>query len=201
MNKTKAILAFLILCTSLSTFGQFHTISKQPKRYHIEQTDNAPPTSSALPSENSVPPTRKEQNDADSDSHYQQYINDYLSVSFPLKSLVINSAFGVRKDPFTGKKKNHNGLDLDASCYEVYAMLDGIVQKTGVDKRSGRYITILHGEFLVSYCHLSRIWVQPGTLVKPGEIVGITGSTGRSTGEHLSKLRINVHPLIVLCCL
>ena len=42
-----------------------------------------------------------------------------------------------------------------------------------------------HGEFTVSYCHLSRILVSKGETVRPRDAVGITGSTGRSTGEHL----------------
>lgn len=102
-----------------------------------------------------------------------------------MKQLIVTSPFGQRKDPFTRKKQSHNGLDLRASGDDVYAMLDGTVKKTGEDKRSGKYITIQHGEFLISYCHLSHIWIQRGMQVLPGEVVGITGSTGRSTGEHL----------------
>lgn len=92
-------------------------------------------------------------------------------------------------------------MDLRASSDEVYAMLDGTVVKAGEDKRSGKYITIQYGEFLVSYCHLSRIWIKQGMQVKPGEIVGITGSTGRSTGPHLhitcKQNGKNVDPLLL----
>jgi len=42
-----------------------------------------------------------------------------------------------------------------------------------------------HGRYTVSYCHLSKILVVRGTMVRPRDVVGITGSTGRSTGEHL----------------
>lgn len=201
MNKTQGILAFLMLCTSTSVFAQFHTITTQPKLYHIEQvaekrtatTPNAPDQQASMPEA----PQQINQESATTatlpvpartspdDTLRQQYIDNYLSVSFPMKKLIVNSPFGIRKDPFTGKKRNHNGLDLHASADEVYAMLDGRVKKTGEDKRSGKYVVIQHGEFLVSYCHLSHIWVERGTQITPGEVVGITGNTGRSTGEHL----------------
>ena len=201
MYKSTVIFAFLMLCTSKSVFGQFHTITQQSKLYTIEQIPNLSDagynqsvSGTYVTNPSNTTHTLKTIDDkvltpprlySDSDSLRQQYIDKYLSVSFPMKQLIVNSPFGQRKDPFTGKKRNHNGLDLRASGDEVYAMLEGTVIKTGEDKRSGKYITIQYGEFLVSYCHLSRIWIKQGTQVKPGEVVGITGSTGRSTGEHL----------------
>ncbi len=194
MNKLVGFCAFSILCIPMSVFGQFHTISQQSKLYNIERTSERPGLVPGIITANetllSKKPADKDETapipvQSPSDSLRQQYINRYLSVSFPLKHLIINSPFGQRKDPFTGKKRSHNGLDLRASGDEVYAMLDGIVKKTGEDKRSGKYVILQHGEYLVSYCHLSRIRIERGIHVKPGEIVGITGSTGRSTGEHL----------------
>lgn len=178
----------------MSVFGQFHTIKQQSRFYKIDKVPDSSisKTDDSVQGEALLGKTHADKSKVApisaqlvSDSLRQQYIDCYLSVSFPLEHLFVNSPFGQRKDPFTGKKRNHNGLDLRASGDEVYAMLSGTVKKTGEDKRSGKYITIQHGEFLVSYCHLSRIWIERGTQVKPGEIVGITGSTGRSTGEHL----------------
>lgn len=190
-----------MLCTSTSVFAQFHTITTQPKLYHIEQvaekrTATAPNAPAQQASIFKAPQQINQESattailpvparTSPDDTLRQQYIDNYLSVSFPMKKLIVNSPFGIRKDPFSGKKRNHNGLDLHASADEVYAMLDGRVKKTGEDKRSGKYVVIQHGEFLVSYCHLSHIWVERGTQIKPGEVVGITGNTGRSTGEHL----------------
>ena len=57
--------------------------------------------------------------------------------------------------------------------------------KVGQDKTSGKYVVLQHGNYTVSYCHLSKILVERNTLVRPRDAVGITGSTGRSTGEHL----------------
>ena len=49
----------------------------------------------------------------------------------------------------------------------------------------GNYVTLRHGNYHVSYCHLSSIIVRKGESVFPGIIVGVTGNTGRSTGSHL----------------
>lgn len=100
-------------------------------------------------------------------------------------SYQVTSPYGYRKDPFTGKRKFHGGLDLHARGDEVMAMMSGRVIKVGQDNTSGKYVTLQHGRYTVSYCHLSKILVVRGTLVQPRDVVGITGSTGRSTGEHL----------------
>ena len=114
-----------------------------------------------------------------------EWIQQYLSVSYPLDKMVVNSPYGWRRDPFTGKQKLHNGIDFQARNNEVYAMMEGEVTKVGYDSRSGSYIIIRHGNYTVSYCHLSKVLVQKNAVVKPGEVVAITGNTGRSTGEHL----------------
>lgn len=68
---------------------------------------------------------------------------------------------------------------------EVLAMMEGVVVKVGQDKTSGKYVTLRHGRYTVSYCHLSKVLAVKGAVVRPRDVVGITGSTGRSTGEHL----------------
>lgn len=115
----------------------------------------------------------------------KKWMERYLSVSYPLRRIRVTSPYGYRKDPFTGKRKFHGGLDLHARGDEVMAMMSGRVIKVGQDKTSGKYVTLQHGRYTVSYCHLSKILVVRGTLVHPRDVVGITGSTGRSTGEHL----------------
>ena len=87
------------------------------------------------------------------------WIQRYLSVSYPLKHVKVNSPFGTRRDPFTGAKASHNGLDLKAYYEEVYAMFDGKVKKVGADPRSGNYVVLQHGEYTISYCHLSKVRV------------------------------------------
>ena len=126
----------------------------------------------------------------------------FMSVSYPLANIKINSSYGYRKDPFSGKRKFHNGLDLHARRSRVFAMLAGEVVKVGLDRVSGKYVTLKHGSFTVSYCHLSRTFAYQGQTVKAGDTVGITGSTGRSTGEHLHitcNLNGNsIDPMIVI---
>lgn len=109
----------------------------------------------------------------------------YKGISLPLKRIKVTSPFGMRKDPFTGEWRMHNGIDLYAENDEVYAMLAGTVKKVGYDSRSGNYVILQHGEYTISYCHLSAITVKENTPVLAGDVVGITGNTGRSAGEHL----------------
>lgn len=113
------------------------------------------------------------------------WIERYLSVSYPLKSVKVSSHFGKRKDPFTGEVSHHSGLDLQAHYEEVFSMFDGIVENVGSDSRSGNYIILRHGEYTVSYCHLSEVTARKGDELIAGDPVGYTGSTGRSTGPHL----------------
>ncbi|WP_262894386.1 M23 family metallopeptidase [Bacteroides cellulosilyticus] len=116
----------------------------------------------------------------------RQLILHYTSVSFPLKQLHVNSPFGKRKDPFTGKNAQHNGIDLFARSDDVYSIMQGKVIKSGVDKKSGIYVKMEYGDYTVSYCHLSKAVVKRGDIVNAGEIIGISGNTGtRSTGEHV----------------
>ena len=81
-------------------------------------------------------------------------------------------------------------------------MLYGIVHKVGYDKRSGIFVILRHGDITVSYCHLSKVAVRKGDVVSAGTVVGVTGNTGRSTGEHLHiicKLRgKHVDPMAIL---
>ena len=122
---------------------------------------------------------------SDAEKRKKELVARYLSVCYPLSHIRINSPYGYRKDPFSGKRKFHNGVDLHARSEEACAMMAGDVEKVGQDKVSGKYVIIRHGGITVSYCHLSRTLVHQGQAVRAGDAVGITGNTGRSTGEHL----------------
>ena len=115
----------------------------------------------------------------------EYWVERYMSVSYPLKSVKVTSPYGSRKDPFTGERATHSGLDLKANNESVMAMFDGTIEDIGSDSRSGRYIILRHGSYTVSYCHLSKVLVPKGAEVYAGEVVGVTGNTGRSTGPHL----------------
>ena len=76
-------------------------------------------------------------------------------------------------------------VEVATASDKVYAMMPGRVLKVGYDKISGNYVTLQHGSITVSYCHLSQVLKNKNELVTVGEVVGVTGNTGRSTGEHL----------------
>lgn len=76
-------------------------------------------------------------------------------------------------------------MDLKARYEEVLSMFDGLVEATGSDRGSGKYIVMRYGVYMVSYCHLSQIWVRQGQAVLAGDAIGVSGNTGRSTGPHL----------------
>ena len=171
---------FILVNTCLHTKAQFHTIASHPLRNKVETVKDRP-NSKAVDVKDSLAMVGKKEKSIDK----EKWLERYMSVSLPLKRIKVTSPFGMRKDPFTGKRKMHNGIDLHARNDEVYAMFPGIVKKVGYDKRSGNYVTLQHGDYTVSYCHLSKVTVKENTPVLAGDVLGITGNTGRSLGEHL----------------
>lgn len=98
------------------------------------------------------------------------------------------SGFGYRKDPFTGKRKFHEGIDIAGPVgTPVYATADGVVESVKYHRGGyGLTIVIDHGYgFKTVYAHLSLSKVKRYQRVKRGEIVGLLGRSGRTTGPHL----------------
>lgn len=190
MSKTRILISLLLLLSGNHAKPQFNTVSCSGNRYKVvvenlsRTTNETEATPESIASENgkSVPDKVAL---SSADTKKKEQVAHYLSVCYPLSSVKINSPYGYRKDPFTGKRKFHNGIDLHARSAKVFAMMQGRVLKVGQDKVSGKYVTLQHGSFIVSYCHLSQISVSQGQAVLPGDVVGITGNTGRCTGEHL----------------
>lgn len=185
------------LCCSMTALAQFHTVTPHTARYRIERVEQGTAGKTKEVTEKAV-----EDLSSDTASMRKQWIDSYLSVSYPLKEIHVTSPFGVRTDPFTKKRRKHNGLDLRADRCETYAMMHGIVVKTGQDRVSGKYVTVRHGDFSVSYCHLSEWRVKKGDCVRPGDVIGISGNTGRSTGPHLHLTvrmgRRHIDPVVLL---
>ena len=99
----------------------------------------------------------------------------------------LSSFFGYRKDPFTGQKALHNGLDI-AGQYdiEIIAPADGTVEDDERDRFLGNVIKLDHGEGVKTiFGHLSRITVKKKDKIKRGQVIGYMGNSGRSTGTHL----------------
>ena len=183
--KRKIMALWAISCLAVSNArAQFNTVSDNVCRYKVKKVEERilPPANIQVDSVSANLPLQK----TDSvDNKQKQWTSGYPSITYPLKSIKVTSPYGYRRDPFTGKKSWHNGLDLRARNEPAYAMMDGIVEKVGYDNRSGNYVTLRHGNYHVSYCHLSSIIVRKGEYVYPGIIVGVTGNSGRSTGSHL----------------
>ena len=100
------------------------------------------------------------------------------------------SGYGIRMHPTLKVRKMHHGIDiLVRTGSPVFAAGDGIVRKARYSSTFGQYIEIEHSSAQYSTCygHLSQIprHIRPGTKVKRGEQIGLSGNTGRSDGPHL----------------
>jgi len=107
----------------------------------------------------------------------------------PLRdNVAFTSGYGIRSDPFRGRAAMHAGIDLAGPIgTPIYATADGIVGRS--EWNSGGYgnlVEIDHGQGIQTrYGHLSRMIVRAGQRVRRGDLIGLMGSTGRSTGSHL----------------
>ena len=109
-----------------------------------------------------------------------------LPLRWPIRGPV-KSEYGMRRSPWTGEPERHLGLDiggLPGTPIRSPAAGTVIVARTGGD--FGKKVTIDHGNGVRSlYGHLKQLEVRPGQKVEKGQVIGLVGSTGRSTGPHL----------------
>ena len=100
---------------------------------------------------------------------------------------VLTSRFGWRKDPINGKSAYHRGIDIRGRAgSDVVATAGGIVRKVSYDSGNGRFVLVDHGNgFNTKYAHLKKSLVKKGEIVERGKIIGLVGSSGRSTGPHV----------------
>ena len=200
--KRKIVVLWIISYLAVSSAkAQFNTVSDNVCRYKVKKVEENIPFSANNDVDSlAINPPLQETDSVD--SKQKQWISGYPSITYPLKSIKVTSPYGYRRDPIKGKQSWHNGLDLRAKNEPAYSMMEGIVEKIGYDSRSGNYVTLRHGNYHVSYCHLSSIIVRKGEYVYPGIIVGVTGNTGRSTGSHLhltcKKGSKSINPIILL---
>ncbi len=99
----------------------------------------------------------------------------------------ISSYFGMRNDPFTGKRTMHKGMDFAGKeGSDVVAVASGVVTWAGKRYGYGELVEINHGKgYVTRYGHNQEILVEIGDRVKQGEVIATMGSTGRSTGPHV----------------
>ena len=185
--KTSKLIALsgFFLCLNMPVNAQFNTIgivNKHTKTANPSKSQDTLADSTGVP--NSEPIASENGNkqiaDVSSDDREKKTL-----VSLPLKNIHINSDFGMRMHPIYHRRIMHNGIDLHARHEDVLSMLPGRVIKVGYDSRSGKYVTVQSANYTVSYCHLSQQYVRQNDFVYAGQPLGLTGSTGAATGEHL----------------
>lgn len=112
----------------------------------------------------------------------------------PLARAALTSRFGMRRHPVLGGYRMHSGVDLAVPAGSpIAAPADGVVSYADWRGGYGLLVTLEHGGGLQTrFAHLSRLMVSQGQQVTKGQLVGLVGSTGRSTGAHLHyELRSN----------
>ena len=180
MKTNKLILttvcAFLL---TIPAHAQFNTIGTFNSK-HIKK-NNPPKSNETLTDSISLPDSMTETGSSENIDVEE----GGSPVALPLKNIHISSGFGMRKHPIYNKRMMHNGIDLSARHEDVLSMLPGKVLRVGYDSRSGKYVTVQTANYTVSYCHLSEQYVKTNDYLQAGEPLGLTGSTGASTGEHL----------------
>jgi murein DD-endopeptidase MepM/ murein hydrolase activator NlpD len=124
----------------------------------------------------------------------------YVPLGAPVPG-VITSKYGRRRDPINSRPAFHNGVDIRGRMgTDVKATADGKVFEHGYDKGTGRFVIINHKNgFRTTFGHLKKILVKRGEEVHRGQVIGLLGNSGRSTGPHVhyevSYKRKSVNPI------
>ena len=105
----------------------------------------------------------------------------------PIDSGYLSSRFGMRRDPFNGRRTHHNGIDYSVERgTPIMATANGKVIFAKRTPGLGKLVIIEHGYgFRTAYGHMNRILVKKGQTVERWQKIGEVGSTGRSTAPHL----------------
>ena len=112
---------------------------------------------------------------------------DVFLAGRPVNKGWMSSGYGHRKDPITGKPAWHNGVDFaGAEGADVIAVAAGVVMYAGARSGYGRMVEINHGGgYSTRYGHHRELKVRTGDIVRKGEVIGLMGNSGRSTGPHV----------------
>jgi murein DD-endopeptidase MepM/ murein hydrolase activator NlpD len=105
----------------------------------------------------------------------------------PINTGWYSSNFGWRIDPFTGKNAMHEGVDyMISEGTPIHASAGGVVVYADMHPQYGNMVEIDHGNQVITrYAHASKLLVKVGQMVRRGQQIALSGSTGRSTGPHL----------------
>ena len=212
MKQNRAFLAFLMLqLVYINTYGQFFTICADSLR-KMEVMDDESLYDSLMAGKQVFPDTIRDSNGVEKGEELfsiphgcevsiERDVPLFVSVSkcplfdliqrrvtvcLPLDYLKQNSGYGYRTDPVYKCQKFHDGIDLSCRYENVYAMLPGVVKEVHRGNRGyGNYVVLQHGSIECLYGHLSLILVKENDEVRAGDVVAISGNTGKSTGPHL----------------
>jgi len=130
--------------------------------------------------------------------HLMRIAAERLPFAHPAAGARRTSGFGARRDPFSRRWAQHNGLDFAGPIgTPIKAAASGVVVHAGWMRGYGKVVTIKHAfGYETRYAHLSRVHVNRGDHVDTGDRIGSMGSTGRSTGSHLHyEVRLDDKPI------
>ncbi|WP_430972962.1 M23 family metallopeptidase [Sunxiuqinia rutila] len=201
--KLLLFLSFSLCCPFIAKAQSFNSVSKEKQFKTIQlvhsKTEIPKAGADTVPFLQSV---------SDTLSVYAATIDIRGSVLFspPLRHLDVTSGFGYRFHPILKSQMFHSGIDFRARNDTVFAVLAGIITQKTESPGYGKRINIFLGkQYECLYAHLSQTFVHKGEWVEPGQAIGITGSSGLSTGEHLhfevTKAGKPVNPLQFLATL
>lgn len=110
-----------------------------------------------------------------------------LPFAVPLHGYYITSTFGKRRDPVNRRWAMHYGLDFGSTPRApIYVTAPGTVTYAGWKGNFGKMVEVDHGAGIKTrYAHMSKLTVKKGQVISFGDKIGVIGSTGRSTGNHL----------------
>ncbi len=107
----------------------------------------------------------------------------------PIQGIRVSDRFGMRMHPVHQKRVKHNGIDYKADIgTPVYATADGVAEFAGYHKDSGfgNLVILQHSfGFKTYYAHMDKVKIKSGSFVSKGQLIGLSGNTGVSTGPHL----------------
>ena len=122
-------------------------------------------------------------------------ISNVNSMQLPLENGTVTSEFGYRIHPLTNQNSFHTGIDIGADYGKsICAALSGTVERAVKDDVDyGNFVVLRHSDGVQTmYAHCSKLKVSVGDEVEKGDVIGLVGSTGKSTGPHLHfEIRVN----------